>query len=146
MKISDCMTTKVQLVTPAQTIQEAAELMIRFDAGALPVGDDDRLVGMLTDRDIAIRAIGEGKGPQTPIHEVMSNDVRYCFEDESIEHVARNMGAIQVRRLPVLNRSKRLVGIVTLGDIAINSGRSKIIGQALGEVSRTGGQHNQVCH
>ena len=146
MKISDCMTAKVQLVTSTQTIQEAAQLMIRLDAGALPVGEDDRLVGMVTDRDIAIRAIGEGKGPETPVHEVMSSDVRYCFEDETVEHVARNMGAIQVRRLPVLNRHKRLVGIVTLGDIAINSGRSKVIGQALGEVSRTGGQHNQVCH
>lgn len=142
MKISDCMTRDVQIAHPAQTLREAAQLMTRFDTGALPVGEDDRLVGIVTDRDIALRAIGEDLGPDTPIRDIMSRDVRYCFEDESVEHVVRNMGEIQVRRLPVLNRSKRLVGIVTLGDIAYSSDRTRIIGEALGEISRPGGQHN----
>lgn len=144
MKIRDCMTEDVQLAQPQLSIREAARLMARFDTGALPVGEDDRLVGMITDRDIAIRAIAEGKDLETPVSEVMSRDVLYCFEDESVEHVAQNMGETQVRRLPVLNRNKRLVGIVTLGDLACGTRADKVIGQALGEVSRPGGAHSQA--
>jgi len=142
MKVQDCMTRKVSLASPDQTIREAAAIMSEIDAGALPVGEDDQLVGMITDRDITVRAIGAGKGPDTLVREVMSHDVLYCFEDESVEHVALNMGDIQVRRLPVMNRSRRMVGIVTIGDLA-SSGEavSKVVGQALGNISRVGGMH-----
>ena len=117
MKISDCMTRDVRVVNPKQTLQEAARLMADLDAGVLPVGEDDRLVGVITDRDIAVRAICAGKGPGTPVAEAMSPEVMYCFEDEDVEHVARNMDALLVRRLPAVNRDKRLVGIVSIEDI-----------------------------
>lgn len=144
MKISDCMTREVRVVNPQQTVQEAARMMSDLDAGVLPVGENDRLVGMITDRDIAIRGVCAGKGPDARVADVMTQDVKYCFEDEDIEHVARNMGDLQVRRLPVMSRDKRLVGIVTLGDIA--SGRrtdKETVGEALGSISRSGGQHSQ---
>ena len=144
MKVRDCMTRQVRVVRPDQTIQEAARLMADMDAGVLPVGENDRLVGMLTDRDIAVRAVCAGKGPDTRIADVMSSEVKYCFDDEDVEHVARNMGDLQVRRLPVMNRDKRLVGIVTLGDIATKRrADSETVGEALGSISRQGGAHSQ---
>ena len=118
MRISDVMTRDVQSVTPQQNIRDAASLMARIDSGALLVHENDRLVGMLTDRDIAIRAVAAGRDGQTPVGEVMTRGVRYCFADEDVSHVARNMADIQVRRLPVLDREKRLVGVVSLGNIA----------------------------
>jgi CBS domain-containing protein len=113
-----------------------------IDAGALPVGENDRLVGMITDRDITVRAVGAGKGPDTPIREVMSKDVRYCFEDDELDEVAENMADIKVRRLPVLNRDKRLVGILSLGDIALTEGAGSA-GSALCGISEPGGEHSQ---
>ncbi|HTO20519.1 MAG TPA: CBS domain-containing protein [Pseudomonas sp.] len=118
MKISEVMTRDVQTILPEQSIQEAASLMQRIDCGALLVHEGDRLVGMLTDRDIAIRAVAQGLTPDTPVRQVMSSGIRYCFEDEDVQHVAQNMADIQVRRLPVLNREKRLIGVVSLGNIA----------------------------
>lgn len=143
MKVKDCMTREVRTLAPNSPIQEAARLMAECDVGAIPIGDNDRLVGMITDRDIAIRAIGQGKGADTPIEDVMSREIKYCFEDEDLQHVAQNMGDIQVRRLPVLNRDKRLVGIVALGDIASGVRAKKLVGDTLGAISRQGGQHNQ---
>ena len=142
MNVSDAMTRDVQIANPDQTIQEAAKLMASIDAGALPVGDKDRLVGMITDRDIAIRAVADGKGPDTKVRDVMSKEVRYCFEDETVEAVSRNMGDQQVRRLPVVSRDKRLVGILSLGDVATTRDSSHA-GQALKGISRPGGAHNQ---
>ena len=98
---------------------------------------------MITDRDIAIRAVAKGKGPDTPVSEVMSKEVKYCFEDEDLEHVAKNMGDIQVRRLPVVSRDKRLVGIVSLGDVAQNED-SETTGEATAGVSERGGKHRQT--
>src|SRR5215217_8731727 len=116
----------VRVATPDQTIQDAAKIMSDVDAGVLPVGENDRLVGMITDRDIAVRAVAEGKGPDTPIREVMTQDVKYCYEDDDTNDVARNMADIQVRRLPVLTREKRLVGIISLGDMAVTDGSSRV--------------------
>jgi CBS domain-containing protein len=124
-------------------IQDAAKLMSEIDAGVLPVGDNDRLVGMITDRDIAVRAVAQGKGPQTPVREVMTAEVKYCFDDEDTEHVARSMSDQQVRRLPVVNRDKRLVGILSLGDLAIMQGGAPA-GEALAGISQPGGQHSQT--
>src|SRR5439155_16215688 len=107
----------VELANPQDTLNQAASMMKKLDSGVLPVGENDKLVGMLTDRDIAIRAVAEGKGPDTKVREVMSAEVRYCFDDEDVAHVAENMAELQVRRLPVVNREKRLVGIVSLGDL-----------------------------
>jgi CBS domain-containing protein len=113
------MTRDVRIANPGQPIRDVARMMAEIDAGAMPVGEDDRLVGMITDRDITVRAVAEGKGPDTPVREVMSSDqVLYCFEDEDIDDVAANMADVKVRRLPVVNRDKRLVGIISLGDLA----------------------------
>ena len=110
MRVSEAMTRDVRVANPGQSIRDVAKMMAEIDAGAMPVGENDRLVGMITDRDIAIRAVAQGKGPETPVRDVMSKEVKYCFEDEDLEHVAKNMGDIQVRRLPVVNRDKRLGG------------------------------------
>jgi CBS domain-containing protein len=140
------MTRDVRTISPDRTIREAAQTMVAMDLGVLPVGENDRLVGMITDRDIAVRAVAEGKGSDTPIREVMTQDVQYCFEDEDVDSVASNMGDIQVRRLPVLSRSKRLVGIVALGDLACGETDKQTVGEALGSISRHGGQHTQTAH
>ena len=140
MKIKEVMTQDVALADPEMTIADAARMMVRCDAGALPVGEDDRLVGMITDRDIAVRAVAEGKGPDTPVSEVMSHDIKYCYEDEELDHVSRNMADIQVKRLPVVNRDKRLVGILALGDIAGKAG-TRVTGRAVEGISRPGGKH-----
>ena len=107
MKVSECMTTDVKIADPSRSIQDAAKLMDKNDCGSLPVGEGDRLVGMITDRDIVIRAVAAGLPPDTPIRDVMTKEVRYCFENDDIEDVAENMGGIQMRRLPVLNSKKR---------------------------------------
>ena len=140
MRVSETMTRDVQLARPNQTIQEAARAMAGIDAGCLPVANGDRLIGMITDRDICIRAVAVGKSPQTKISEIMTEDMKYCFDDQEIDDVARNMGDIQVRRLPVLNRDKRLVGILSLGDIACADGKAE---KALSDISRPGGAHTQ---
>jgi CBS domain-containing protein len=142
MKIRDCMNTGVQIANPDETIETAARMMAKIDAGAIPVGEEDRLIGMITDRDIAIRALAEGLEPGTAIRSVMSSDVRYCFEDEDVGHVLKNMGDIQLRRLPVLSREKRLIGIVSLADVAKSSVGAKT-GRTLGHITRPGGSHSQ---
>ena len=118
MQIRDVMTTDVKTLSPDQSIREAAALMADIDSGALLVNDQDRLIAMITDRDIAIRAVAKGLDCDTPIREVMSNTIRYCFDDESVQNVAQNMAENEMRRMPVLNREKRLVGVVSLGNIA----------------------------
>jgi len=136
------MSTGVQIANPDDTIETAARMMAKIDIGAIPVGEDERLVGMITDRDIAIRAVAEGLGPDTTIRSVMSSDIRYCFEDEDVVHVLKNMGDNQLRRLPVLNREKRLVGIVSLADVAKTRAGTKT-GRALSDITRPGGSHSQ---
>ncbi len=143
MKISKCMTRDVQLASPTQSIRDAAKMMADIDAGSLPVGQDNRLVGMITDRDIAIRAVAEGKSPDTPVREVMSQEVLYCFDDQELEEVARNMADIKVRRLPVLNRSKHLVGIVSLGDLSRKQ-QPEMTAKAVSNISKPGGRHSQA--
>ena len=143
MKVSKCMTRDVELVSPTQTIREAAQMMADLDAGALPVQQDDRLVGMITDRDIAVRAVAQGKSPETPVRDVMSPELLYCFDDQEIEGVSRNMGEVKVRRLPVVNRDKRLVGIVSIGDLALKEEQT-LTGSTLARISKTGGNHSQA--
>jgi CBS domain-containing protein len=99
MQISVVMSRDVKIITPEETLRDAAAAMKQLDAGALPVGEKDKLVGMITDRDIALRGVAEGKGPEAKVRDVMSHEVKYCFEDEEVEHVAENMAELQVRRL-----------------------------------------------
>jgi CBS domain-containing protein len=143
MRVSEVMTRNVYVANPDESIQQAAMAMAGIDAGALPVGNNDRLVGMITDRDIAIRGVAEGMSPDTRVREVMTTDVKYCYDDQDIEEVTLNMGDIQVRRLPVVDRDKRLVGILSLGDVAIADGNGTA-GEALSKLSRPGGEHSQT--
>jgi CBS domain-containing protein len=137
MKISEVMTREVRMVGPDHTIADAAKLMAELDAGVLPVANSERLVGMVTDRDIVIRGVAAGLGPKAKVSEVMTDDVKYCYEDDTCENVAKNMGEIQVRRLPVLSREKRLVGIVSIGDLAVTMGPDgEAIGDTLAGISR----------
>lgn len=142
MQINQVMTSNVKISNPKQSIRDAAAIMGQIDAGFLPVGEKDRLVGMITDRDIAVRAVGAGKGPDTPVRDVMSKEVMYCFEDDDVGDVARNMAENKIRRLPVLNRNKRVVGVVSLGDIAVVDGPANA-GDALCGISEPGGEHSQ---
>ena len=143
MKVRDAMTRDVRLVKPEQTIREAAQVMGEIDAGSLPVSNNDRLVGMITDRDIAVRAVAAGKAPDTKVADVMTEELLYCFEDEELEEVSRNMGDVKVRRMPVVNRDKRLVGIISLGDLAKHEDASEA-GHTMSDIARPGGQHSQT--
>ena len=142
MRVSDCMTRDVQMIEPSQPISQAAQFMLKADTGSLPVSDGDRLVGMITDRDIAVRAVADGRGPDTPVRDVMTDQVLYCYEDQTIDEIARNMSEQQVRRLPVVNREKRLVGIISLGDLARHTD-DESAHIALDGVTEPSTQHNQ---
>lgn len=137
MLLKDVMTPNPECIPPDATLQEAARRMRDLDVGPLPVcGDNDRLAGMITDRDIAVRAVAEGKDPKTAkVREAMSAKIIYCFEDQAMEEAARMMQQRQVRRLVVLNRDKRLVGIVSLGDLATEAGDRQKSGEILHDVS-----------
>jgi CBS domain-containing protein len=139
MQVKDVMTRGAECARPDDTLQEAARRMKDLDVGPLPVcGDNDRLVGMLTDRDIVVRAVAEGLDPRTAkVREAMTEGVTYCFEDDEVAEAARLMKEKQIRRLVVLNRDKRLVGIVSLGDLAVETGGDRqVAGKTLEGVSQ----------
>jgi CBS domain-containing protein len=140
MQVRDAMTRDVAIANVEENLQQAARLMAGMDAGILPVADAGRLVGMISDRDIAVRGVATGKGPDTKVREVMTSEVMYCYDDQDLEEVTENMGDIQVRRLPVLNRDKELVGIISLGDIALADGSEAA--NALRGIARPSAQHN----
>ena len=145
MKVSDAMTRDVQVASPKQSIRDVARIMASIDSGVMPVGENDRLVGVITDRDIAVRAVAAGKAPTTKVRDVMSQEVLYCYDDQDLDEVARNMGEVKVRRLPVLNREKRLVGILSFGDLARKENPSTA-GQVITDISQPGGEHSQTAH
>lgn len=142
MQVADVMTRDVRVSNPNQSIFEAAKLMQEYDCGSIPVAENDKLIGMATDRDIVVRALAKGKSGETKISEIMTPDIKYCFEDEEVETVAQNMGELQVRRLPVVNRDKRLVGIVTLGNLS-QSGEAQCVGDALCDISQPSSQSSE---
>ncbi len=137
MFVRDVMTHGAECIRPAASLQEAAQKMKNLDVGPLPVcGDNDRLVGMITDRDITVRAVAEACDPRTTtVKDVMTPDVVYCFDDQDVQEAARLMKEHQVRRLVVLNRDKRLAGIVSLGDLAVETGDENLAGKTLEQVS-----------
>lgn len=144
MQIRELMTRDVQVVAPSLPLSEAAVLMRNGDFGALPVGENDRLIGVVTDRDIITRAIAEGKDPKTTqVGDVMSEGIRWVYEDEDTDEAARRMQEGQIRRLPVINRDKRLVGIVSLGDFALESSEMQPAADALKGVSKGAEQHHR---
>ena len=142
MKVSEVMTRDVQTVSPDQPVQEAASFMLTADAGSIPVTDGDRLIGMITDRDIAVRGIAKGYGPDTPVRELMTDDLVIVRIDDNVEDVASKMSEAQVRRLPVIDQDDRLCGIVSLGDLARETD-SESASEALEGVTQPGGQHQQ---
>jgi CBS domain-containing protein len=137
MLVRDVMTTSVEIASPDDSIHEAARIMAAEDCGALPVGENDRLIGMITDRDIVVRAVAQGKRPDACIvREVMSDEVKYIYDDETTDGLAQKMAELQIKRLPVINRDNRLVGIVSLGDIANQGDTRSAAAQALRGISR----------
>jgi CBS domain-containing protein len=135
-RLKDVMSRDVKLVAPETTIREAAQQMRDGDFGMLPVAENDRMIGAISDRDIAIRAIADDKGPATTVREVMSEGICWAYEDDSIEQAATIMSERQVRRLPIVNRDKRLVGIVSLGDFAVDSADIEPAAEALSGISQ----------
>ena len=142
MKIRDVMTTEVETIDAERPVREAASFMLRADAGSIPVTDGERLIGMITDRDIAVRGVAQGRGPDTPVRDLMTDDVVSVRADDSVEEVAIRMSEAQVRRVPVIDQDEKLCGIVSLGDLSRQTD-GEAAGQALEGVSRPGGQHQQ---
>jgi CBS domain-containing protein len=136
MQVAEIMTRDPEVVTSDFILKDAALKMRELDVGMLPIRNEDRLVGMLTDRDITVRATAEGRDPSnTKVSEVMTPEVVYCFEDQDVSEAAKLMQEKQIRRLPILNRQKRLVGIVSLGDVAVHGVKEKIVSKTVKEVS-----------
>ena len=135
-KLKDLMSRDVKVISPDMSIREAAKQMRDGDFGMLPVGENDRMIGTISDRDIAIRAVAEGKGADTKVRDVMSDGIAWAYEDDSVEEAVKIMSERQVRRLPVVDRDKRLVGIVALGDFAVESSEIRPAAQALSEISK----------
>jgi CBS domain-containing protein len=142
MKVSEVMTRDVQTVRPDQPVQQAASFMLSADAGSIPVTDGDRLIGMITDRDIAVRGVAKGHGPDTPVRELMTEDIICVRDDDDVDDVASKMSEAQVRRLPVIDDNQRLCGIVSLGDLSRDADED-CASEALEGVSQPGGQHQQ---
>ena len=140
--ISDVMTSKVETVSPDQTARDAASFMLSADTGSIPVCENDKVVGMITDRDIAVRGVAAGKGPDCRVRDLMSSDVVCARDTDDTQSVAARMSDAQVRRLPVLDSNDRLVGMVSLGDLSREADQAAAT-QALQGVSAPGDQHNQ---
>jgi CBS domain-containing protein len=137
MKVKDVMTPDCAYCTSDDTVVHAAQIMARSDIGFVPIANDNKLVGTLTDRDIAVRAVAQRKDPaETRVSELMTDKVYYCFDDQECADVAANMGEMQVRRLPVDNRHKQRLAMISLGDIA-RSGETDLAGNALSGIARS---------
>jgi len=134
--LKNLMSRDVKIISPDMTIGDAAKKMRDGDFGMMPVGEDDRMIGSISDRDIAIRAVAEGKDAGTKVRDVMTEGIAWAYEDDTVEQAARIMSERQVRRLPILNRDKRLVGIVALGDFAVERSEMKPAAEALSEISK----------
>lgn len=137
-QLKDVMSHDVKVVFPDATIKDAARQMRDGDFGLMPVGENDRMIGTISDRDITIRAVADGRSPDTKVRDVMSEDVLWAYENDSVEKACQIMSENQVRRLPIVNADKRLVGIVALGDVAVDGAGSDTAGEALSGISRPG--------
>jgi CBS domain-containing protein len=136
MQLKEIMTPAVETIHPNSSLREAAQKMKSLDVGSLPVTDGGSLLGMVTDRDIAIRGVADGRDPATtPVREAMTPDAICAFDDQRVEEAAQLMERHQIRRLPVLNRNQELVGIVSLGDVAVKRGNDKLSGEVLEGIS-----------
>ena len=135
--LKELMSRDVQIISPDGTIKEAAQHMCKGNFGMMPVGENDRMIGAISDRDIAIRAVADGNDPSTKVREVMSEGVVWAYEDDSMDDAVKLMSDHQMRRLPIVNADKRLVRIVALGDFAVDRSDIKAAGKALSEISKS---------
>jgi CBS domain-containing protein len=142
MKVSEVMTRDVQTVRPDQPVKEAASAMLNADAGSIPVIDGERLIGMITDRDIAVRGVAKGYGPDTPVRELMTDEIICVRDDDDVDDIASKMSEAQVRRLPVIDDQERLCGIVSLGDLSRDADEDAAV-EALEGITEPGGHHQQ---
>lgn len=136
-QVKALMSKDVQVIGADQTIQEAAALMHKGNYGMMPVGENDRMIGAISDRDIAIRAVAQGLDASTKVRDVMSPGIFWTFEEDSIDKAAEIMSKNQVRRLPIVNADKRLVGIVALGDFTVEGSDIEVAAETLSEISKT---------
>jgi CBS domain-containing protein len=141
MQVAECMTSTVKTIRPDETLKSAGKLMLESDIGVLPVTDGERLIGMITDRDIVVRALAQGLGPDARVRDAMSSEVLYCFGDQEVDEVAENMSDIKVRRLPVVDRNKRLIGLLSTGDLTRAGAETCAL--AMSGVAAPGGRHSQ---
>jgi CBS domain-containing protein len=138
MLLRDMMTINIEDISADATLMQAAEKMKLLDIGAIPVRENDRLVGMITDRDIAVRAVAEGRDPKKmPVRDAMSREIWFCYEDQSVESAAKLMEEKQIRRLPIFDRSERAIGMVSLGDLAVRNQDDRLSGEVLERVSKS---------
>jgi CBS domain-containing protein len=135
MKVREIMTTGVECISPETTLQDAAKKMKSLDVGFLPICRNDRLVGALTDRDIAIRGVAEAKAAGLRAGDIMTKDIFYCYDNDDVEHVTDYMKEKEVKRLLILNRDKRLVGVVSIGDLSKVEGIQEVVGDTLKDIS-----------
>ena len=135
-KVKELMSHNVQVTSPDATIQDVAKKMREGNFGMMPVEENDRMIGTISDRDIAMLAVADGKGASTKVREVMTEGIVWAYEDDSVADAAKLMSEHQIRRLPIVNASKRLVGIVALGDLAVEDADIKVVGEALSEISQ----------
>lgn len=135
-KIKELMSRDVKVISPDATIREAAQQMLKGNFGMMPVGENDKMIGSISDRDITIRAVADGKDTDTKVREVMSEGIYWAFENDSVAGAAKIMSEHQIRRLPIVNAEKRLVGIVALGDFAVDSADIAVAGEALSVISQ----------
>jgi len=144
MKVSEVMSKQIECTRPDASDEEAAARMKALDVGSLPVCDNDRIIGIVTDRDIVVRAIAEGRNPKTTtVQETMSGHPVFCFEDQDVQEASRIMKDKQIRRLMVLNRNKRLVGMLSLGDLAVIGGDDQLSGDTLEKISEPAEAHER---
>lgn len=143
MKISDVMSRDIEVASPTDTIQSVAQKMAQLDVGALPVCDGRKIQGMITDRDIAVRGVAQGVGSDSPVSQIMTGDLEYVLAGDDLDRAADKMASNQIRRLPVVDENKELVGIISLGDLA-KEHQDKIVGRTLEDISQPGGQGNQT--
>ncbi len=143
MQIKDVMTPQCDWIAPDASLEQAAKIMKDQDIGFIPVGENDKLIGAVTDRDIVTRAVSAGANPSSQVRDIMTPQIKYCFEDQTVDEICQNMSEIKVRRLPVVNRDKRLVGVVSLGDLS--QGKAQPSGEALQNITEENKRSSQAA-
>lgn len=137
MQLKDIMTKNVKIIPQNASVRDAAKLMKEIDTGFIPVMENNRVIGTITDRDIVVRSIAEGRDPNdTRVHDVMTSEFFFCYEDDDVKKAAKLMSDKQIRRIPIINHNNELVGVVALGDLAVDNRNDKMSGDILEDISK----------